>query len=64
VTPSPGFEFTAEGEVFLADRRRVLASADRAARRVQAAARGEAGTLRLAYTLTTVWDTIPGCWRA
>ena len=52
-------ELTAEGEVFLADCRRVLGAADRAARRVQAAARGEAGTLRLAYTLTTVWDTIP-----
>ena len=52
-------ELTAEGQVFLADCRRVLAAADRAARRVQAAARGEVGTLRLAYTLTTVWDTIP-----
>jgi DNA-binding transcriptional LysR family regulator len=52
-------ELTAEGEVFLAECRRVLAAADRAARRVTAAARGEAGTLRLAYTLTTVWETIP-----
>jgi DNA-binding transcriptional LysR family regulator len=52
-------ELTAEGQVFLAECRRVLAAADRAARRVTAAARGEAGTLRLAYTLTTVWDTIP-----
>jgi DNA-binding transcriptional LysR family regulator len=52
-------ELTAEGAVFLADCRRVLAAADRAARRVRAAARGEAGALRLAYTLTTVWDTIP-----
>jgi len=52
-------ELTAEGTIFLADCRRVLAAADRAARRVQAAARGQAGTLRLAYTLTTVWDTIP-----
>jgi DNA-binding transcriptional LysR family regulator len=52
-------ELTAEGAVFLADCRRVLSSADRATRRVRAAARGEAGTLRLAYTLTTVWDTIP-----
>ena len=52
-------ELTAEGEVFLADCRRVLAAADRAARRVEAAARGELGTLRLAYTLTTAWDTIP-----
>lgn len=52
-------ELTAEGRIFLADSRRVLSAADRAARRVRAAARGEAGTLRLAYTLTTVWDTVP-----
>src|SRR5215472_14213533 len=52
-------ELTAEGVVFLADCRRVLTAADRAARRAKATARGEAGTLRLAYTLTTVWDTIP-----
>jgi DNA-binding transcriptional LysR family regulator len=52
-------EPTAAGTVFLADCRRVLAAADRAARRAKAAAQGEAGTLRLAYTLTTVWDTIP-----
>ena len=52
-------QLTAEGAVFLADSRRVLAAADRAARRVKEAASGEVGTLRLAYTLTTVWDTIP-----
>jgi DNA-binding transcriptional LysR family regulator len=52
-------ELTPEGRLFLTDCRRVLAAADRAARRVQAAARGEVGTLRLAYTLTTVWDTVP-----
>jgi DNA-binding transcriptional LysR family regulator len=52
-------ELTPEGAVFLAECRRVLAAAERAARRVAAAARGEAGTLRLAFTLTTVWDTIP-----
>lgn len=52
-------ELTAEGNVFLADCRRVLAAADRAARRVRAAARGEVGVLRLAYTLTTAWDTLP-----
>jgi DNA-binding transcriptional LysR family regulator len=45
--------------VFLAESRRVLAAADRAAQRVESAARGELGTLRLAYTLTTVWDTTP-----
>jgi DNA-binding transcriptional LysR family regulator len=52
-------ELTTEGSVFLPDCRRVVAAAERAARRVQAAARGEAGTLRLAYTLTTVWETLP-----
>lgn len=52
-------ELTPEGTVFLTDCRRVLSAADRAARRVKAAARGEAGMLRLAYTLTNVWDTIP-----
>jgi DNA-binding transcriptional LysR family regulator len=52
-------ELTPEGAVFLADCRRILASVDRATRRVQAAARGEAGRLRLGYTLTTAWDTTP-----
>jgi DNA-binding transcriptional LysR family regulator len=52
-------DLTPEGDVLLGDSRRLLAAADRAARRVRAAARGEVGTLRLAYTLTTVWDTIP-----
>jgi DNA-binding transcriptional LysR family regulator len=52
-------ELTAEGVVFLADARRLLAGADRAVSRVQASARGEAGTVRLAYTLTTAYDTVP-----
>jgi DNA-binding transcriptional LysR family regulator len=52
-------ELTPEGAVFLKDCRRVLSAADGAARRVKAAARGEAGSLRLAYTLTAVWETIP-----
>jgi DNA-binding transcriptional LysR family regulator len=52
-------QLTPEGVVFLADARRLLASADRAVSRVQAAARGEAGTVRLAYTLTTAYDTVP-----
>jgi DNA-binding transcriptional LysR family regulator len=52
-------KLTPEGVVFLVDCRRVLASADRAARRVQAAARGEAGTLRLAYTLVSAFETVP-----
>src|SRR5262249_38186387 len=50
---------TREGEIFLADCRRVVADADRATERVQAAARGEAGTLRLVYTLVSAFDTMP-----
>jgi DNA-binding transcriptional LysR family regulator len=50
---------TAEGTVFLADANRVLSAAHRARRRVDAAARGELGSLRLAYTLTTAWETLP-----
>jgi DNA-binding transcriptional LysR family regulator len=50
---------TAEGAVFLADCKRVLAAADRAVRRVQAAARGEAGTIQLVYTLATAYHTVP-----
>jgi DNA-binding transcriptional LysR family regulator len=50
---------TPEGIVFIADANRVLSAADRASRRVGAAARGELGTLRLAYTLTTAWETLP-----
>ena len=50
---------TPEGTVFLADASRVLSAAQRARRRVSAAARGELGTLRLAYTLTTAWETLP-----
>jgi DNA-binding transcriptional LysR family regulator len=52
-------KLTPEGLVFLADCRRVLAGADRAARRVQAAARGEAGTLRMVYTLVSAFETVP-----
>jgi DNA-binding transcriptional LysR family regulator len=52
-------ELTPAGAAFLRDARRLLAAADGAARRVRAAARGEEGTLRLAYTLTGAWETIP-----
>jgi DNA-binding transcriptional LysR family regulator len=50
---------TREGAIFLADCRRLLAGADQATRRVQAAARGEAGSLRLVYTLVSAFDTVP-----
>jgi DNA-binding transcriptional LysR family regulator len=52
-------ELTPAGAVFLADAKRVLAASDRATRRVQAAAGGEAGTLRLVYTLVTAFETTP-----
>jgi DNA-binding transcriptional LysR family regulator len=50
---------TPEGAVFLADCRRVLADADRASLRVRAAAGGEAGTLRLVYSLVSAFETVP-----
>jgi DNA-binding transcriptional LysR family regulator len=50
---------TPEGAVFLADCRLVLDGADRAARRVRAVARGEAGALRLVYSLVSAFDTVP-----
>jgi DNA-binding transcriptional LysR family regulator len=56
---SRSVRLTPEGSVFLADANRVLSAAQRASRRVGAAARGELGTLRLAYTLTTAWETLP-----
>jgi DNA-binding transcriptional LysR family regulator len=52
-------ELTPPGAVFLADAKRVLAASDRAVRRVQAAGRGEVGTLRLVYTLATAFETTP-----
>lgn len=50
---------TPAGAVFLADANRVLTAAARATRRIRAAATGQLGSLRLAHTLTTVWDTLP-----
>src|SRR5512132_3132481 len=52
-------ELTPAGAVFLADAKRLLAASDRAVERVQAAARGELGTLRLVYTLVTAYETTP-----
>jgi DNA-binding transcriptional LysR family regulator len=52
-------ELTPAGRVFLADCRRVLSAADRAVRRVQEAARGEVGTVRIGYTLTAAHQTVP-----
>jgi DNA-binding transcriptional LysR family regulator len=50
---------TPAGAVYLADCRRVLAAAERATRHVEAAARGEVGTLRLLYSLVSAFETVP-----
>jgi DNA-binding transcriptional LysR family regulator len=54
-----GVTITAAGEAFVQEARRTLNAADRVGPRAQAAARGEAGTLRIAYTLATVYETLP-----
>jgi DNA-binding transcriptional LysR family regulator len=54
-----GVTITPGGEVFVQEARRTLYAAERVAPRAQAAARGEAGTLRVAYTLATVYETLP-----
>lgn len=54
-----GVVITPAGEIFVQEARRALNAADRVVHRTQAAARGEAGTLRIAYTLATVYETLP-----
>jgi DNA-binding transcriptional LysR family regulator len=54
-----GVAITPAGELFVQEARRTLNAAERVAPRAQAAARGEAGTLRIAYTLATVYETLP-----
>jgi DNA-binding transcriptional LysR family regulator len=54
-----GVTITPAGEAFIQEARRALNAADRVVPRAQAAARGEAGTLRIAYTLATVYETLP-----
>jgi DNA-binding transcriptional LysR family regulator len=56
---SRGVEVTPGGEAFVQEARRALTAADRVGQRAQAAARGEVGTLTLAYTLATVYETLP-----
>jgi DNA-binding transcriptional LysR family regulator len=50
---------TPAGEVFLREAKRVLTAAERLADRTRAAARGEAGPVRVAYTMTSAYDTFP-----
>lgn len=54
-----GVELTPAGVVFVQEARRVIAAAERTVTRTQAVADGQAGSVRLAYTLTTVYDTLP-----
>jgi DNA-binding transcriptional LysR family regulator len=56
---SRGVDLTAAGEAFVQEARRALNAADRVGQRAQAAARGEVGSLRLGYTLATVYETLP-----
>jgi len=56
---SRGVATTAPGAVFVQEAKRVLNAADRAVARTLAASRGEAGEVRLVYTLTTVYETFP-----
>ncbi|WP_181924069.1 LysR family transcriptional regulator [Streptomyces inhibens] len=52
-------ELTPAGAAYLADCKRLLAAAARAGRHARAVAAGEVGTLRIAYTLTAVYETLP-----
>ena len=54
-----GVELTPAGVVFVQEARRVISAADRAVSRTQAVAKGEAGSVRLAYSLTSVYETLP-----
>jgi DNA-binding transcriptional LysR family regulator len=50
---------TPAGAVFLREAKRVLNAAERLADRTRAAARGEAGPVRIAYTMSSAYDTFP-----
>jgi DNA-binding transcriptional LysR family regulator len=54
-----GVELTPAGVVFVQEARRVISAAERAVSRTQAVAKGEAGRIRVAYTLATVYETLP-----
>jgi DNA-binding transcriptional LysR family regulator len=50
---------TPVGEVFVQEAKRALSAARRVQERTAAAARGELGTLRLAYTFALAYETLP-----
>jgi DNA-binding transcriptional LysR family regulator len=53
VTPTPA------GEIFLREAKRVLNAAERLIDRTRAAAQGKVGQLRIAYTMTSAYETYP-----
>jgi DNA-binding transcriptional LysR family regulator len=53
VTPTPA------GEIFLREAKRVLTAAERLIERTRAAAEGKVGQLRIAYTMTSAYETFP-----
>ena len=54
-----GAEPTAAGLVFVKEAERAIAAAERVVSRTRAAARGETGTVRLGYTVTSAYETAP-----
>jgi DNA-binding transcriptional LysR family regulator len=58
-----GVSLTTAGRALLEDARRVLAQADAAVGRAQAAGRGATGTLRLGFIAPVLYDLLPGLLR-
>lgn len=52
-------KLTAAGEVFVQEAKRALSVSERVYERTSAAARGELGTIRLAYTFAIAYETLP-----
>jgi DNA-binding transcriptional LysR family regulator len=50
---------TVAGAVFVQEAKRVLSASERVVERTKAAARGELGSIRLAYTFTLAYETLP-----
>jgi LysR family transcriptional regulator, benzoate and cis,cis-muconate-responsive activator of ben and cat genes len=54
-----GAEPTVAGLIFVQEAKRAIAAAERVVSRTRAAARGEAGTVRVGYTVTSAYETAP-----
>jgi DNA-binding transcriptional LysR family regulator len=57
-------KLTAAGEVFVHEARRALTASERVSERTSAAARGELGKIRLAYTFALASETLPALLQA